>query len=1058
MALPFFGPGGVVNLVQWNEPVSAANNPSGQPDVQNRVIEQIFTASGVDYTQVQNGFPGFSLGGHLHHVADIVDFPTNIGGGGSGGNSIGVIATKASLFASIGGGTNPLFMLCSEDSQIYYWNGTNWTIQVGKYSKVVDGSAFGAFGDGTVHTISTSDIANHNGIWKGTYVAGVDTWDFVSLQEAIYAAFAPTTQPLGTIQWNGGNVSLNSPLYLPPKNYVINRPLTINYTEGAYIFGGGEFATTITSTYQVAGFGSATVIQFNGWSYGNIENIQFQQSPNFPNPTGCLILQDWDGTNINGYNGAHQGNKWRNCYFNGNGQFPSTDPNFPNMMHVGYGIMVSPFVATSKQGSENYFYSCHWIWFEYGYFQDNFNSLQNGFIGGNFENCRLRGILAQEGAITVYNVGFQNDPSGPIGSTQRAGQQILYGGVDIAIINSANDSSLIQNCRSQSFNFVLSSNGHNTTVQGCNIVPFVNFWKPNTNYVPTDIVTGNPAPGQDGALWECTVGGSSAGSEPSWAGNTTRTDNTVTWVKMSNVGISGDNGTHVEKCIIPFSQMNDGTGSIHECLFTRTDWVPFGSSWPLTNLFDFGNNTVVVNFSGGGQSVWGIGNGSQHLNPYYFGPGSALLFRRPFGEIGFDYGDINFDIIGVYGIIGAKTPTGTDQPGQDTIAAGGMSTGAGIPGKFRIKVASPGASGTLPNNLGDVFVVDYTGVKLGPSASLITRNLQQDYTCTPGTIIATPGSNVFTQTNSFYGVLPGDIVEPSFTGQALPAGVLQQCTVIAPDKVRFDLYNGSNASQAITAGRVRYAVMVRPAVTGVTGQSAASDIAQLQVDLGTATAFQCMYDTRVQVTGSPSVTALNDIAGSGGGKGPTLNVFGTGNPQYILGGTLIQSNGTSFLAPSAASGAFDISGTKTILFGFSFPQNSSSQFVFSITNGIDSLQCYINNSGSGIGPYFPALNYNNPTPTGVSYPACPASGVLRFGYITLTTTTLTITIFDQGTVSQSITAFPAGSNILNIFPIVGGNTIMTLLSHFAILSAALTSDQISTYRSWGIAKHNNVTV
>lgn len=1054
MPFPLSAPGGPVNLVQWNEPVSAQNNPSGQADVQNRVIEQIFSASGVDPNGVVTNFVGFTPWGHKHQVADIVDFPTNIGG--SGGNSIGVIATKIALFASTGGGSSPLFMLCTEDSRIYYWNGANWTIQVDRFNQVINVASYGSFADGSVHTISSADIANHVGIWVGTYTAGIDTWDFVAWQEAIYAAFAGLSTP-GTIRWNGGNTALNKALYAAPGNYVINRPLTINYTEGVYIYGAGEFSTSITSLYQVAGFGVATILQCNGFSYYRIENIQFQQSAASPAPANALIVISYDGTTSFGYNGASQGGKWINCYFNGNGQFAFNDPNFPSQMHMGYGVMISPFVSQfGAQGSETVFHSCHWIWFETGYFQDNFNALQNGFYGGNFENCRLAAIKSQEGAIRVDNVGFQNDTSGP--NNSGIGGQLLWGGYDIVLTSSANDASLITNCRSQSFNFVQSASGHKVTVMGCNIDPFFNQWSAGKGYTVGNIINGTYTSGfNDGALWECTVAGTSSGSEPNWAASNgiSLTDGSVTWTKSNNVPISGDYNMSVINCVIPFGQMNVQTGWVENNQFTRSDWIPFGSGW-VTNPFNWRNNSVYPQLlGGGGQIKWGIGPGSKHLNPTYMGPDSALLFRRAFGEVGFDYGDQNFDIIGVYGWLGIKTPVGTDQPGGDQVIAAGMSTGAGVPGKIRLKVAAPGTTGTAPNNLSDAGIIDNTGWRIGQSASLVVRNLQQDYSCTPGTIVATAGSNFFTQTNSFYGVLPGDIVEPSFTGQALPAGVIAQATVIAADKVRFDLYNGSNASQAITAGRVRYAVMVRPAVTGVTGQSAASDIAQFQTDLGGAANFQCMYDSRVQVTGSPSITKIDDIAGSGGGKGPTLNLTGVGNPLYIFGNTLVQSNGTSSLA-SVSSGAFDISGTKTILFGFSFQINTSTQLVFSISNGTDQLQGFI--AGNNPGPWAPALNYQNPNQLTINYPACPASNVLRFGYITLTATTLTMTIFDQGTVSQAISAYPAGNNIFTLFPIVGGNILTTLFSHFAILNVAITSDQISTYRSWGIAKHNNITV
>jgi hypothetical protein len=1076
MTAPFGGPGGPVNLIQFSELVVGQNSPLGYPDVANRPLEQVFTASGVAWQTVNQGFVGFSLVGHLHHVADIVDFPTiPSGGGGSTTNQIAIFTSKANMIANTTSAVNA-FAFCSEDNQIYMWTGTAWALRFDRENQIINVSAYGSFADGTAHLILPSDIANHAGIWKGTYVAGTDTWDFVALQESIYAAYG------GPLNWNGNSTGLNRAVYIPSGTYVINRPLTLNYTQGAWIFGAGEVSTYIQSTNQVQGFGTATVLQCNGVSFSRFENLQLAQHPSFPVSASALVVMQYDGTQPpNGYNAAFQGNKFFNIYFNGNGQFSPSDPNYANQMHIGYGIMISPLVGLgTSQGSENMFYSCHWIWCEIGYFQDNFNALQNGFIGGNMENCRLSGIRAQEGAVTVYNMGFQNDPAGAIGSNNRAGQQINYGGCDIVINNSAVDASLIMNCRSQSFNFIQSGAGHRMTAIGCNIVPVVNTWKGSTTYIANDIVTGAqsiPA-NYDGALWKVLVGGTSSGTEPNWLNGRGGlnppqiVDGGVTWVLLSNAAIAGDQGQSIINCELPYCLLN--TSGVPQflvdgCQFTRVDFLPYGSIWNTTTTqFTIRNcvvQTSIANQAGGSQAFqWGVGTPSSfHWNPIYLSPQSALLFRAPGSEVGFDYGDLNFNIIGMYGWLGQRTPSGTNINGVDTVISGGLSTGSGTGGYVRLKACPTGTAGTAVNSPIDIFSGTPTAIKVGVSASPIINNSQVDYSCSPGTIVATAGSNFFTQTNSFYGILPGDIVEPSFTGQALPAGVIQQATATASDKVRFDLLNQSNASQAITAGRVRYAVIRRPAVTGITPQSAANDIAQLQTDMGGAGSFLAMYDSRVQVTGTNPVTAWNDIAGSGGGKGPTL--VNTGSPVFNSSLNVIQTigvTGIQTLSNSVASAQLDFSGTRTILFGFSLSKDTSTDIVFSLTqNASNYIQFYI---GGGVGTtWFPSLNnaVGGVTQTTVSVPAVIAQNlspiVIIAGYLSLTATTCAMTVFDQGTVSQSTSAFPAGSNTLVIGNSSITNSLTTSFAHWALMSTAPTADQLTAYRSWCIAKHNAVT-
>jgi len=53
---------------------------------------------------------------------------------------------------------------------------------------------FGAAGDGAHHPISKADIEVNIGKWIGNYQVG-DEWDYVGLQEAIYACFQHGPSP-----------------------------------------------------------------------------------------------------------------------------------------------------------------------------------------------------------------------------------------------------------------------------------------------------------------------------------------------------------------------------------------------------------------------------------------------------------------------------------------------------------------------------------------------------------------------------------------------------------------------------------------------------------------------------------------------------------------------------------------------------------------------------------------------------------------------------------------------------------------------------------------------
>ena len=1028
MAFPSFGgPGGPVQFIQYTELVVGQNHPV-YTDVVNRPLEQVFTASGIDYTAISSGsgFPGFSVTGHLHHVADIVDFPTSF----SSTSLVQVASTQArnALTPTL---NEQVFNI--ETGRLEMWNGTAWVVAFDATTNVLNVKSFGAKGVNSQVTIAQADINNHAGIWKGTYNVG-DSWDLVGFQEAIYAAYGVP----GSSSHSSANPFLNTAIFAPGGGYFFNRPLTLTHIVGANIFGAGMFATTITCTSTVPN--GATGFSCNGVSYSQFSGFQLQQSAASANPTSGLFLLFWDGNSggVDGWSSGSQGNRWDRIYFSGNGQQPNSG-SFPNQMNMSYAIQIG-----GSQGSECLILGCHFIWFENAVATTDANALQVNVWGGNFSNCRLGGVLYNGGAGSIIGVGFQNALNGA---------QLIYNGYDIVVTRPANDAVQVLNCRSESLQFCNVANGGiRFSAKACNVYYGLNRWKASTAFTTNSVITGNIAATPDGAVWMATTGGTTGTVEPNWPtiGSGVTTDGSVTWTKQNNLVVNAGAGAIFEDCLLTFGQVPVGS-NYKRCNFSRLDAVQYSSTLADSTPLSFEDCTVTL---GGGPSdagfaAWGLGSGSKHLLSGYKSPSSSLLwisnFQNQQFEAGFDYGDTARNILGVYGALGRKTPSGTNVSGTDQVIYGGLSTGNATPGAFRVRVAQAGASGATVNDAVDNLVVSPSGLSFGPAGSLIIRDFSQDYSYSPGAI--TNGSNA-TQTNSFYGILPGDIIDVA-TSVAVPAGVILQAQATAPDTVQLVTLNSSGSTQTPTAGRVRYNVRSRAPLSGVTGHTPAQDVSQFQTDMGGASDFLCMYDGRINVTqSSGAVTNWDDIAGSGGGKGPTLNVTGTGNPTYSSSQGLIIGNGTSTL--SATSTAFDFSGTKTILFGVINVQASNSPSIVSITNGTSTF--VIGNSGQFTIPSNLVVNTTGPSSSAHFTSIGAANFIVRGGYASLSSTSITVQFFDQPSQTSTITALTGGSSLLTL---LNANSPTGFgISYFALLNVSLSADQISTYRSWATAKHS----
>jgi hypothetical protein len=428
---------------------------------------------------------------------------------------------------------------------------------------------YGAFGDGSSHPISNSDVSAHPD-WSGAYKVG-DEWDYVALQEAIYAAFGKPRA-----EHSSSSPTLNRPLFIPCGKYRVNEEWTWNHIMGGWIRGGGRFCTVIVQTSR-----DKAIVRTNGFSFGKVEGISFQEAAD---NQGAAFELDWDGKST-GWTGALQGNTFADNQFSAEGH------------KAAFGLRIA---ASSFMGSENLFLDNHFQWFTSAcFFSSAFNTLQNTIIGGNFGNCSHDGIYVRAGAIQVYSVGFQN------GVWDQTGW-------DVEIINSADDISSIENSRTESAHFVRAGNLHRLRLLGNHQSIGCARWQSQHNYSVNSLVTGIVgSKNNDGKLYRAASNCSSGLAEPVWPGSGKTTDGTCTWGYVDIIGASGGNLRLYD------NQFMFGTvevyGATHASLligntFSRRDWLqgsPYGNAENL--VMQFGNSVYLSGGfnEGGSTTAWG---------------------------------------------------------------------------------------------------------------------------------------------------------------------------------------------------------------------------------------------------------------------------------------------------------------------------------------------------------------------------------------------------------------------------------------------------------------------
>jgi len=949
---------------------------------------------------------------------------------------------------------------------------------------------FGAIGDGGVHLFDPAHSPPHPA-WVGHYTAGVDTLDFIGLQEAIYAAFGAPGREHGV-----QDARRNLPLYIPPGVYLLNKPLQLTHVCGGRIVGGGRMATILVETST-----ATPVLNINGMSYSRIEGVAFRcgagtlfagrwrpghayaagasvsaidgsvwrtdaagtagaAEPAWTTPATtdgsmrwtpvkgfALVNLDWDGAYAGGWTAACQSNTFADCHFSGENR------------GVPIGVAVAPS-GDRSMGSENLFTNCFWIWFTTaGLATLGFNALQNTVVGGNFENCARYAIWYYKGAGTVVSTGFQNGFL----------EQIANRGADIAFANSANDASAIIGCRTESGRFVVVENAHKVSVRGCAIVPPMDHWRPSRAVQPGATIVG--VSNTDGIAYTTSAAGTTAATEPIWdAATGSVRDGSVTWTPITYDALAGANlsvdDTVVLYGCVALQSQPTANGHVHGCSFSRADWLrsPGTGAWSILNN--------IVNLAGGPNNSHGVARyavdpvatpgAPMHRAIMALGGDTALLFPAPatstpahtsaLPSVGITRGDPQRDILGVYGAIGRPTPIAPDgvtaprdASGADLILLGGLGTGTGVPGRIALQTADSGPPGALVNDPVTRLVVADAGVGLGAGSPLLRRIVSATLAWRPGRI---PAGESATSEGTLYGARVGDVVSVA-TLRPLPAGCLLQATVTAADAVRVELFNLSRAPVTVDPGRVRVTAMLYDRTTD--GTPSVDDVARLVRELG-GSAVTAVYDARVGVSTASDATVRQWADARGGsGFGPTLTLSGPG-PAPIhnpVAGTVTGRGGSALL--SAPSAGFDLGTPLSLIFVGAITRvwSEEPRITLGLGNGARSLTLEARRDGA-IG----ATMDDRWSATG----PVAASSATRLVILTSPSGgALTLGIAGAPAVSEHVaTAYPAGGYRLAILgapvvPLPAGAT--SVVRAVLVLRGSLDADRSETVRQWAAAIH-----
>jgi hypothetical protein len=624
---------------------------------------------------------------------------------------------------------------------------------------------YGALGDNTGATITAGDVAAHTlGMgypWRGTYTVGVDTKDYVGLQEAIYAAYYTG------LTANGTNSGLNKKLFIPGGNYHLNKSLRMTAVRGAVMQGAGNLTSNLISVFA----GPALIA--DGLWYSSFSDIQFKGTVAH---SGGVV--EMDG-NRSGSTLSLQYVTFTNCLFHGG--------------DVAYwGASVNAYAGGSGQGDGLMFVNCRFHHAaEIGLYLNGANTLSINVLGGDLQGNPQYGIY-----IGFQATAFINGPTMENGVNT----------ADVFITGAASAQSEVRNIRSESKVGVLSNAATGPVVVsnygiGSGWISAsggtLSTWAASTAYTTSRYVVGN------GRIFKVTTAGTTDLTIPDWdsvASGGTVADGTVTWTEQTYTSMTVKKGVIRDSAIL-YGRVDIGvtTGNavgVEDTVVTRTDWLvgdanyggwvdsastkttanvknvqvkkipDAGTVWPQVASTAWGNRS---------QSTWPSATKALQpsvVNPQFMGYGGYFVSRGAgsglgAADVGFTHGGpdsntsgmsghggltdayISLNQLGFYGTLGAgKIPSGTDQPGIDTSIQATPGTGAGTPGTGYLRAAAAGSTGATPQTTANVFswsstAVTAIGVPFKPAK---TATLSTSATVDIGAALATGNIVPYTPT------------------------------------------------------------------------------------------------------------------------------------------------------------------------------------------------------------------------------------------------------------------------------------------------------------------------
>jgi len=645
--------------------------------------------------------------------------------------------------------------------------------------------AFGAIADGASHKISSADITGNAIRWRGTYSVG-DEWDYVALQEAIYAAFGGPQNDDTPTGWHRTRYAhLNKPLFIPQGSYVVNKTLELKGVSGFRIQGAMRLSTTITQVSP-----NKPVLYADGLSYGVIEGISFSAGAANSN---ALIEIDWTG--------AVSSLKPQ--------QLTVSDCVFHGQNVAAYGLRIAKSGAIAQGDTvllnNNLYIGCTEAGLAAGSPSSYaFNALSIMSHGGNVQGCPRYGIVTYAGSVFVHGTSFQNgDNTADFASFSGVHESIPFIGV-----------------RSESLRVVLSISVQNFIVDGLEHTPSLQTWNKG-GMTTVSAVFG----GTDGRAFKVTGVKGAMGEEPSWASVPSGGSTTSGGVTFQQYDF---NVIEAMQASIRSSTLFGGRirigapqnpSQISQLIVSRPDWLVPGvaddSSGQSRNLVSISNVLVVHG------AAWAVTSGSAGGAPFYSSSQlnlgtQPIIFSRgrlgvPYRDIGIapgdgyqatgDQTDISRNVVGVIGTLGKISRSGTNAEGEDLNIQGGLGAGAGGGGAIRLRAQAPTASGADVPDAQDKVIIDYRGVSVGGGAS-ISRLLSEVAAWNPPPMAS--GETVVTEV-AVPGAKNGDVVAVGFS--SITAGGWQiSGQVTANGVVTVTLTNQTGRATDLTSGTLRASV------------------------------------------------------------------------------------------------------------------------------------------------------------------------------------------------------------------------------------------------------------